>query len=393
MIDLDRVRDDTPALQTFAYFNSAGTSLMPSPVFDAMLDYLHREQLIGGYETADERQEDTDNFYLQASRLINASTDEIAFCESASRAWQLFFYSIKLQKGDRIITTQLDYGSHFVSFIQQRALSGVETVVIDTDENGEVDLPAMEAAMDGRTKLLSLSHIPTANGVINPAADVGSLAKKYNVPFLLDACQSVGQIEVDVKAIGCTALSTTGRKYLRGPRGTGFLYIDKDALADHEPGWLEQNSVELLSRDSYRMRDSAKRFENFEVGFGARVGLGKALEYANDIGPQHIEQRIVALGEYCRQRLADIRGVTIADGGRHRGGIVMFEVAGHDPDAVRALLHRHRIQVWASDGSGSLVDFQQRGIKSLVRASLHYFNTEQEIDSMVKVLSASVVKT
>ena len=386
MIDIEAVRADIPALASITHFNNAGTSLMPRPVFEAMLDYLHREQEIGGYETAMEREGDTEDFYRQAARLINARPEDIAFFEGASRAWQVFFYSLDLQPGDRIITTQHDYGSNIVGFLHQRKRRDVEVVVVDTNALGSIDLDGLADAINDRTRLISLSHIPTANGVINPAAAVGKLAKRHGIPFLLDACQSVGQIEVDVRAIGCTALSAAGRKYLRGPRGTGFLYVDSDYRKVNEPAWLEQHNVELLSRDDYRLLDSARRYENFETGFAARIALGKALAYANEVGPKNYEARICELGAYCRQQLRSIPGITVADTGERQGGIVMFSREGTPAGSVREILRDRQIQVWVSSGPGGLVDFQARGITELVRASLHYFNTEAEIDRMVDVL-------
>lgn len=387
MIDIDQVRADTPAVKFLTHFNNAGASLMPTSAYRAMLEYLQREQEIGGYETVLEYVDQTADFYVEAARSINASSAEIAFCESATKAWQLFFYSIPFKRGDRIITTQLDYGSNFVGFIQQHNRLGVEVVVIETDSNGEIDLVAMEREIDDRARLVSLSHIPTANGIINPAAQVGQIARSAGVPYLLDACQSVGQIDVDVKQIGCSALSVTGRKYLRGPRGTGFLYVDQNVLANIEPGWLDQRGVVLRGSDQYELLNSAKRFENFEVGFGARIGLGNALKYFNQIGAKNVEQRIIQLGTYCREKLNAVPGVSLHDNGAHRSGIVTFTMEGHTPAEIRRFLNRHKINIWASAGPGSLVDFQRRGIDSVARASVHYFNTEEEIEKMVALLS------
>ncbi len=388
MIDINSVRDDTPSVSNLIHFNNAGTSMMAQPVFEAWMDYLAREQEIGGYEAAIERQTDTKNFYQQAAKLVHCEPGEIAFSESATRAWQSFFYGVKFNPGSRIVTSQLDYGSNFVGFIQQHNRHGAEIVVVDSDANGEIDLVQFEREVDHRTALVSISHIPTANGIINPAAAVGKIAQSAGVPYLLDACQSIGQIDVDAKEIGCTAMSTTGRKYLRGPRGTGFLYVDKQHIESFEPPWLDQHSVNLVDRGNYELCDSAQRFENFETAFAARICFGKALEYANKIGINNIEQRIIHLGEYCRGKLASVPGVVLQDQGVNKGGIVMFSLADREPAEVQRGLKSHSINVWSSAGPGSLIDFQRRNIDALVRASIHYFNTEQEIDRMVEMLPA-----
>lgn len=386
-MDMARIRAETPATESLVHFNNAGASLMAAPAFDSMLDYLRREQAIGGYETAVERLSDTRRFYEEAARLYNCHADEIAFCESDTRAWQNIFYALDLSPGRRIITTQIDYGSHFVSFIQKAAM-GVETVVIPCDGNGDVDLDAMRAALDDRAAVITLSHIPTGGGTIAAAAEVGRIARDAGIPFILDACQSSGQISVDVRKIGCTALTATGRKYLRGPRGTGLLYVARDYLNTLEPAMLDQHGVELLDATHYRLRGGATRFENFEVGYAARVGLGAAIAYANDLGLADIEQRILSLGAYCRERLAAIRGISVHDRGSFLGGIVTFSHADHAPAQIGRFLRDHGVNISVSASAGSLVDFQARGLDSLARASLHYYNTTEEVDRMVALLDS-----
>ena len=362
MIDIDQVRRDIPSAGRLIHFNNAGASLMPQPVYDEVINYLRSEQQIGGYETANLLQHRTDNFYLQAARLVGCETGEIAFSESATRAWQMFFYSMAFKSGDKVITTQLDYGSNFVGFIQQRNRHGIEVTVIDSGENGDIDLDAMEKAIDDRTKLISVGHIPTGNGVVQLVEKVGQLARAAGVPFLLDACQSVGQVQVGVKKIGCTAASVTGRKYIRGPRGSGFLYVDRQYLDRFEPFCVEQYGVSLQDRDHYVLHDSAKRFEHVEVGYANRVGLGRALQYINEIGIAEIEASVIHMGKTCREVFSNLPQVTLHDQGSRQGGIVTFSVNGVSPNEVRSYLNRHGVNIWVSTGPGSLVDFQERGI-------------------------------
>ncbi len=386
MIDIEKVRADTPAMAHRIYLNHAGSSLMPAPAFAAMTDYLEREQAIGGYETAEERTADAARFYQEAARLYGCSAEEIAFCTSDSDAWLKLFLSLHFSAGDRIVTTQLDYGSHFVSFIQM-ARKGVETIVIGCDSNGDLDLIALENAVDERTRLITTSHVPTSGGTISAAAKIGEIARKAGVPFVLDACQSSGQITVNVREIGCSALTATGRKYLRGPRGSGLLYVEHAFLEELEPAALDQFGVELLSASHYRLLAGSRRFENFEVSHAARVGLGAAIAYANAIGIPCIEERIRELGQVCRQLLAEVPAITVQDRGRHLGGIVTFSVRGRTADEICQYLLAHHVHVSVSSGSGGLVDFQARGIQSLVRASVHYFNTVGDIRQMVRLLA------
>ena len=388
MIDIDRVRADTPACSRIAHLNNAGGSLMPGPAFDAMIDYLQREQAIGAYETAAEREPDTARFYREAARLYGCSPEEIAYCESDTQAWLKFFHSLPFSPGDRIVTTRLNYGSHFVSFIQ-KARQGVETVVVGCDASGDVDLHGLERSLDGRTRLIAMSHIPTGGGTICPAVEVGRIARDAKVPFVLDACQSSGQIPVNVREIGCTAMTATGRKYLRGPRGTGLLYVERSFLGRMEPAALDQHGVELLDANRFRLLDGARRFENFEVNHAARTGLGAAIAYANGIGMEAIGERVIALGATCRQMLADVPGVTVHDHGAVLGGIVTFSMSSMLPGEIQKYLHAHGVNISVTGGAGGRIDFQARGLESLARASLHYFNTPEEIRKMAELLASA----
>ncbi|MDX1739124.1 MAG: aminotransferase class V-fold PLP-dependent enzyme, partial [Alphaproteobacteria bacterium] len=241
MLDITSIRQETPGCLDKIHFNNAGSSLMPAQVESYLVDYIKSDARYGGYETADLFKEDLANFYVAAAKTINGHPDEIAFIENATRAWDMVFYAFDWQVGDKVLTSMADYNSNMVAYIHARNIFGIEFELIPNDETGQMDVEALEAAIDKNVKLISVSHIPTNSGLINPVRDVGQIAKKYNIPFLLDACQSVGQLPVDVKDIGCTMLSTTGRKYIRGPRGTGFLWVEKD--------WVERLIPPLL--DNY----------------------------------------------------------------------------------------------------------------------------------------------
>jgi len=238
-----------------------------------------------------------------------------------------------------------------------------------------------------RKREASNSHIPTGGGLVNPAKEVGQIAKAAGIPYLLDSCQGVGQIPLDIEEIGCDMVSATGRKYLRGPRGTGFLYVRRGLLEQLEPPLLDQHAAELISPTDYRIRPDAKRFENWEQFFAGKAALGVAIDYAFSFGLDAIQQRIYGLAEELRRRLAELDGITVTDDGIERCGIVTFASAKVAPTFIKEQLHNERINVTTPKGSGSLVSFQQRGLTELVRASLHYYNTEAEIDYFIETLS------
>ncbi|HEY2777860.1 MAG TPA: aminotransferase class V-fold PLP-dependent enzyme, partial [Gaiellaceae bacterium] len=224
MIDVERVRADTPGVAHVAHLNNAGSALPPRQVHDAVVDHLQREAEIGGYEAARERKDRWEHTYDALARLLNAEREEIAVIENATRAWDMAFYAFPFEPGDRILTGRAEYASNWIALKQVADRTGARIDVVPDDEHGQIDVTALESMLDDDVRLVSLVHVPTQSGLVNPAAAVGRLTRAAGVPLLLDACQSVGQLPVDVEELGCDILSGTGRKFLRGPRGTGFLY-------------------------------------------------------------------------------------------------------------------------------------------------------------------------
>lgn len=235
MIDIEHIRADTPGCQHVLHLNSAGASLMPTPVIDALQRVLRDESEVGGYEAERRAQDDIQAFYTEFAGLLNAQPDEIAYVENATRAWDMVFFGLDLKPGDRVITHESEYASNYLAFLQQSRRLGFAIDLVPSDEFGQIDVDALESMIVPQTRLIAITHLPTQGGLINPAADVGKIARKHGILYLLDACQSVGQIEVDVAEIGCDMLSGTGRKFLRGPRGTGFLYVRKGILDRIDP--------------------------------------------------------------------------------------------------------------------------------------------------------------
>lgn len=240
--------------------------------------------------------------------------------------------------------------------------------------------------MDKKVKLISMTHIPTGGGLVNPAKKIGQIAKSANVPFLLDSCQGVGHVPLDVEEIGCDILCGTGRKYLRGPRGTGLLYVRKTLIEHLEPPFLDQHAATLLSPTEYHIRSDAKRFENWEQYFAGKAALGTAIEYALSYGIKSIQSRIYQLAEKLRKKLSDVEGLRVTDEGVEKCGIVTLTATQMPPSEIMRHLREHRINVSTSKGSGNLVSFQSRGLTEVVRASVHYYNTEQEIDYFIETL-------
>ena len=381
--DIARARAETRACENIIHFNNAGSSLMPSPVADYLHQFLHLEESIGGYESVEQEADALNNFYSAAAKIVNCHPGEIAYAENATRAWDMAFYGFSFKPGDRILTTMSEYGSNVIAYQQQAKRYGVEVVFVEDDEYGQISIEDLKSLIDDRVKLISISLIPTGGGLVNPAAEVGKIAKDAGIPFLLDACQGVGHLPIDVEAIGCDMLSTTGRKFLRGPRATGFLYVSEKMMDQLVPPLLDQHAAELISPTEYRMVEDARRFENWEQFFAGKAALGVAMDYAMAWGLDRIRDRIFMLSDMLRTKLSQIDGVEITDQGQVKCGIVTFRTAHADAYKIKSEMQRRKINVTVSDGSGSFVSFQHRGVDRVVRASVHYFNTEKEIETFV----------
>ena len=383
-IDVARARADTPGVEHVAHLNNAGAALSPEPVLDAVFEHLRREAQIGGYEAKAEREDRIEHSYDAIARLIGCERDEIAIVENATRAWDMAFYSLKLQPGDRILTTHAEYASNYIALRHVADRTGAAVVVVPDDEHGQVDVAALESMLDERVKLVSLVHVPTQGGLVNPAAAVGAVTRAAGVPLLLDACQSVGQMPIDVGAIGCDMLSATGRKFLRGPRGTGFLYVRRDLIEGLEPPLLDLHAAEWQADGSYVIRPDARRFENWETNYATKIGLGVAVDYALEWGLEAIRSRVNALAADLRRQLDATPGVTVHDRGEELCALVTFSVAGHSTEAVVDALGGDHINVSLSPGIHSRLDLARRGLESVVRASPHYYNEPAELDRLAE---------
>ncbi|HEY1294559.1 MAG TPA: aminotransferase class V-fold PLP-dependent enzyme, partial [Chloroflexota bacterium] len=376
-MDVARARADTPGCSQVLHFNNAGAALMPRPVLDAVVDHLHLESAIGGYEAADAAAGAIERTYATLAELLGCTTDEIAVVENATRAWDMAFYSFRFERGDRILTARAEYASNFIAYLQVARHTGASVEAVPNDFTGQVSIDALESMMDDRVKLISMTHVPTNSGLVNPAEAVGRIARTWKVPFLLDACQSVGQLVTRVDDLGCDILSGTGRKYLRGPRGTGFLYVRKSLIEKLEPPFLDLHAAEWLQPDRYMIRGDARRFENWESNVAGKIGLGVAVQYALDIGLQSIQERVAALAEHFRCELARVHSVTLPDPGQQRCGIVTFTLGDVSPEVVQQRLAAQRINVTTSSRASTILDMDERQLDKVVRASVHYYNTEE----------------
>lgn len=389
MLDIARLRADTPHVDEVIHFNNAGASLMPRIVVETVAAHLRRESEIGGYESADEARDRLESVYRSIAQLLNADAGEIAVVENATRAWDMAFYSLPLRRGDVILTANNEYAGNYIPYLQLARARGVSVRVIPNEPDGCVSVSALRDMLaDGSVRLIALPHLGTNGGAVQPVEAIGAAARAAGAWFLLDACQSAGQLPLDVRRIGCHMLSATSRKYLRGPRGMGFLYVERDLCDRLEPAFLDLHAATLESPGTYRITPGARRFENWEHNVAAKLGMGAAVDYALGLGVDAIWERIRALAANLRARLARIDGATVTDVPAATSGIVTFNVRGHTAPAVRAALATGapRINVTVTNERSTMLDMRARGLEAAVRASVHAYNSDEEIETAARAI-------
>ncbi|CAF3838369.1 unnamed protein product [Rotaria sp. Silwood1] len=384
--DVAQLRAETPGTQHVIHFNNAGASLMPQIVYEIMHKYLAEETAFGGYEMEDKYTFELEKVYELFAQLLNCKPREIAITDSATTSWDRLFYSLPFQSGNKILTSAAEYASNYIAYLQIAKRTGAIIQVIPNDEYGQVSVEALANMIDENVRLISISHIPTNGGLVNPAESIGKIARKHNIWYLIDACQSVGQMPIDVQQIGCDMLSGTGRKFLRGPRGTGFLFVSERMLQFLEPFSLDLHAAKWTAKNEYKFRMDARMFEIAESNIAAKLGLARAIQYTLNIGIENIWRRIQQLGQTLRNKLSTIDGIEVQDLGKVKCGIVTFTVDGIDIFELCAKLRKRNINTSVSVRHHTLLDMTERNLNNMIRASIHYFNTEEEIDVFCQTL-------
>jgi cysteine desulfurase / selenocysteine lyase len=382
-IDLDAVRADTPACRDRVFLDSAGSSLPPRPVLDEVIGHLRREAEIGGYRAAAERADDLADGYRVFADLLGCAPEEVAFTDSASRSWLAAFDALPLAAGDRLLVSEVEYASNGVALLRRAEEVGARVETVPSDAAGQLDVAALRERLDERVKLVSLVHVPTNGGLVNPVREVAEAAHEVGALVLLDACQSVGQLPVRVDELGVDMLTTTGRKWLRGPRGTGVLVVRRAVAGRLRPRLIDNTGATWEAPDGVRLRDDTRVFELFEYGVADRLGLIAAARYALDLGIRRIADAVTERAVKLRDGLAALPGVEVRDLGRQRCGIVTFTVAGVPAARVRDALWDAGVAVTVSLAASTPLDMGRRGLDQLVRASPHYFVAPEQIDTCV----------
>ncbi|WP_082859914.1 aminotransferase class V-fold PLP-dependent enzyme [Alloactinosynnema sp. L-07] len=387
MIDLAAVRADTPGSADGVFLDSAGSSLSPRPVVDEVVAHLRREEEVGGYRAGAERLDDLEAGYGVFAELLGCEPDEVAFTDSATRSWLAAFDAIPLAAGDRLLATEAEYGGNAIPLLRRAAEVGATVEPIPSNAAGELDVDALRGMLDERVKLVSLVQVPTNGGLVNPVAEVAAAAHEVGALVLLDACQSMGQLPVSAEAMGVDIISATGRKWLRGPRGTGVLVVRRSVRDRLHPRLIDLHGALWTGTAEITLRQDARVFELWECSVADRLGLIASARYALDLGIPAIATAVTERAAQLRAGLEAIPRVQVRDLGSQQCGIVTFTVDGVSADDVRDKLRAMDITVTVSGLTSTRYDMTRRGITELVRASPHYFISPEQIDTAVEAVA------
>ena len=390
MTDIHKFREDTPGCAHCVEFDNAGAGLMPRPVLDAMVEHLHRESRWGGYQSADDVQAAAVGAYDAVARLTGALPRNIALVENATVAFFQALSGFDFQPGDIIVTTRNDYISNQLAYLSLAQRRGVEVRRAADLESGGVDPESVkELLRNPRVRLLAATWVPPNSGLIQPVETLGEIAELAGVPYLIDACQAAGQLPMDVERLRCDFLCASVRKFLRGPRGIGFLYVSDRALKrGHCPLYIDMRAADWVTADTYRMAADAHRFENWEFSYSLALGLGEAVRYANSAGVENSGGRARQLAAGIREAFEDAPGFRVLDRGRELAAIVTIEVAGRRASEVVRALRERKINASATVREWAILDMDDKRAASAVRLSPHYYNTEEEVGVVVEALKA-----
>ena len=368
MIDIEKIRAETPGIEFSTHLLACGSSLMPKNVVDAIIQHTQLEALMGGYEAEAKKADELNNIYNIVAKHIGANSHEIALMENSTVAWSHAFYALPLNPGSKILTSEAEYAANYVAFLQRAKRDNLTIDIVPSDESGTLDVNALESMIDEEVGLIAISWIPTNGGLVNPAERVGLIAKKYNIPYLLDACQAAGQMSIDVEKIACDFLSATGRKFLRGPRGTGFLYIKDKWLSTIEPAMIDHFGAPWVSKNVYELREDARRFETWENSYALRIGLGEAITYAEEIGIDLIQERVQLLARLNRKLLSEVKNVQVRDIGTEQCGIISFSIEEEkNSKKIVDQMSEAGFTIGLVDPESTLIDSEKRELPTLLR--------------------------
>jgi selenocysteine lyase/cysteine desulfurase len=387
-----RLRTDTPGAECVVHFNNAGAALMPGPVVDAMQKYMQLEAEIGGYEAARERSDEIAEIYANVAAVIGASADNIALTANATDAYARALSSIAFKRGDVVVAAWSEYASNQIQLLSLEKRIGIRIVRAPALASGQTDLDALDAILKReQPRLVVAVHVNTSSGIVDDVAGIGGVCRRYDVLYMVDGCQSFGQMPIDVEEIACDFFSATSRKFLRGPRGAGLLYVSDRVLSDGlEPMFLDLRGAELEDENLYHPVHGAKRFEDWEFSYATLFGFGAAAAYANEIGLGRIEARLAEVNDYLRASLQRLPGWRVLDEGVGACPIIPIHAAAGDGAAIHRRLCAQRINTTYIPKIWAPMDPRLADAGWVIRISPHYYNSPSDMDALLGALGEAV---
>ncbi len=389
-MNIDELRNDTEGCKSVIHFNNAGAALMPKPVAKAVRDYITEEENYGGYEVADSKINELDNFYNSAAQLLNTKAGNIAYTVNATDSYNRALSSMLFKTNDIVLLSKNDYPSNFIAYLSLQKRFGIKIELIENTATGEIDVDDLEKKIKKFSpKLVSVTHVPTSSGIVQPVNDIGNIIKNYDAVFLLDACQSLGQMPVDAAATHADFISGTFRKFLRGPRGAGLLYVSDKALqSGYEPLFPDIRGADWITENKYNPVTNAKRFEDWETAYALMMGSTAALQYALNAGIEAIELRNTMLNDKLRDDLSTFCNIETLDRGKKQCSIITFKAGNKSPEATKKFFRDKGINIYTTSKTSAQIDFEEKHVDWVLRVSPHYYNTEEEIDIFIEAVKS-----
>ncbi len=384
-MNIHELRNDTEGCNSVIHFNNAGAALMPKPVAKAIRDYITEEENYGGYEVADRKINELNSFYNHAAKLLNTKPGNIAFTTNATDSYNRALSSIPFKANEVVLLSKNDYPSNFIACLSLQKRFGIKIELVENTATGEIDLEDLEKKIKQfLPKLISVTHVPTSSGIVQPVNEIGNIIKNYDAVFLLDACQSIGQMPVNAAATHADFISGTFRKFLRGPRGAGLLYVSDKALqSGYEPLLPDIRGADWIAENRYKEVNNAKRFEDWETAYALMTGSTAALQYALNLGIEAVEARNTMLNDKLRNDLRTYCNIETLDRGKKQCSIITFKAGNLSMEATKEFFRDKGINIYATSKTSAQIDFEEKNVDWVLRVSPHYYNTAEEIDIFI----------
>lgn len=401
--DVDLARQETFGCHRLIHLDNAGAALPPDCVTETYIAALQEEAEIGSYRSARKQTAALRQTYAELAQLLNCHVSEIALVESGSRAWDLSFSMIQLAPGSVIVTTEYEYANNYIMMLRAARQCNCRIEFIRLDEGGDISLSHLSELIDAWGKdirVISVTHVPTHNAIINPVEKIGQLIRSAKTSgaladtavYMVDACQSVGQMPVDVQNIRCDVLTICSRKFLRGPRGVAAIYFRKETLDreiasnNAEPTFLNIPGFTWVQEHSYEMRRDGRCFETWESNYSAKTAFGRAINYYMARDPIGVERYVTGLAAHLRKVLRNVNGVSLTDVGANKSALVTFSMKGLPANGILHELEANNINVSIIDRRTAHINMNKRQQHFLLRSAVHYYNTKDEVEKFAQLI-------